>query len=110
MTETSESGSEVEESFEEFDQSKVFSSGEKGMRPVSNHAMINFLRWVRQDHPEVRSLQQLSERQLFQLVEEFEGRSVQWTQWSAGFSLLLEGHSNKEGYESARMVFRQLGL
>ncbi len=95
---------------EEFDQDKASSSGEKGMRPVSNLTMINFLHWVKRHHPEVRSLQYLSEHQLFQLVSIFEGCDIQWDQWYASFNLLLEGHSNKEGYEGARRILRQLDL
>ncbi len=110
MPDTSNTNPSHEEPFEKFEQDKASSSEGKGMKPVSNQAMINFLHWVKDNYPGIKSLQKLSEQQLFQLVEEFEDSNVQWKQWQAGFSLLLEGHSNKEGYGSARAVLNQLRL
>ncbi len=110
MPDTSSTDPGAEKSFEDFDQDNIHFSGDKGMRPVPNHAMINFLRWIRRYHPEVRSLQQLSEYQLFQLVSTFEGSNIEWAQWRASFTLLFEGRSNKEGYEDARTTLRQLDL
>jgi hypothetical protein len=102
--------SESEEPFEKFEHDEALTSGGKGMVPVPSYAMINFLRWLRAYYPGITSLQHLSERQLLQLVSEFEGGNIARDEWRAGFRLLLDGHSNKEGYGTARTVLRQLGL
>jgi hypothetical protein len=97
-------------SYETFDSDQVSSSGGKGMRPIPNDAMINFLRWLGRQHPEISSLRDLSDHQLFHLVSEFEGGRIAWDEWSAGFNLLQNGHSNKAGYEAARKELKQSGL
>jgi hypothetical protein len=109
MSDISNNNQDEQEPFEQLHKQDLQENG-KGMRAVPNHAMINFLHWTRRSHPEIRNLRYLSENDLFQLVNEFTHGRFTWNEWHAGFSLLLEGRSNKEGYAEARAELQDLGL
>jgi hypothetical protein len=109
MSDTSNNNLDEQEPFEQLHEQNLQDNG-KGMRAVTNHAMINLLHWTKRYHPEIRNLRRLSENDLFQLVNEFTRGRFTWDEWQAGFSLLLEGRSNKEGYAEARAELQDLGL
>lgn len=101
---------EEPEVFEFFARADLDTSDGKGMKALPGHAMINFLRWLRKQHPEVKSIRALSVPQLIQLVEEFAGGRVAWDVWAESFRLLLKGQADTENYEAARLVLKELGL
>lgn len=77
------------------------------MNPVKGYTMLNFLNWLTQNHPEIRSLRTLSEDILFDLINEFEGGKLMGNQtlrykWSEGFRYLFRSNGDWQGYDAAR--------
>lgn len=85
----------------------------KEMSPVTGYDMLNFLRWLTSEHPEVQELSNLPERNLLQLVDEFEeGRlnrdSNLKNQWRTGFKTLFTTQDDWQGYDQARYALKRL--
>lgn len=81
---------------------------EKGVQPVPNQVLINFLYWLRTYHyPEMQQLADLSNRKLLALIHEFESHrpDVDFHKdqaWTKGVGLFLD---DDPSYADALEVF-----
>jgi hypothetical protein len=78
------------------------------MNPIRGSVMLNFLNWVTQSHPEISSLSNLPEDNLFILINEFESGKLNGNpdlqeKWRRGFyEMLLGDTTDRTGYGLAR--------
>lgn len=80
------------------------------MNPVKGITMLDFLEWLKEIHPEIDELKDLSEEQLIILIYEFEGNNssineILKQKWLSGFNFLLNTTSDWNGYTEARKYY-----
>ena len=84
------------------------------MGPVKGSVMLNFLNWLVEEHPEIRTLHNLPDERLLQLVTAFENERPQDYDYPKGAwvigirDFLLPKDCDWEYYEEARKEYRKL--
>lgn len=85
----------------------------KGMRPMPNHIMINFLYWLRTNHPKERSFRGASQEKLLSLVHEFERNRpdiqlLSDQQWLRSFEELEKEDDTQSDYLEVKELYRKM--
>lgn len=77
--------------------------------------MLNFIHWVAIHKKDVQNLNDLSEDELMELVDEYEGGKLKDNfqlkgKWNSGFYMLLKSDGDHEGYGEVRKELKRAGL
>ncbi len=85
------------------------------MNPVRSNTMLNFIHWVAIHKRHVKNLKDLSEHELMDIVDEYEGGKLRdnWelkAKWESGFYMLLKSEGDWQGYGDVRRELKRARL
>lgn len=107
QTQRDDSSAAREEPFED----EVFEKEDlllgKGMRPMLHVEMINFLHWLKREHPEITRIRNVSERQWRQIAQE---AGIHAKLLLASVAALTDTAFHDDNYDRVRSEQTKLGF